>query len=67
LLDVAAGLATKIEQSTGLKAVLKEGHAGILEITFNDKVVYSNQSKVTMNGTPEGIIRQLREILSSII
>jgi hypothetical protein len=65
LLDTAAGLAARIEQATGIKAILKEGHAGILEVTCDQQIVYSNQAEVDMDGTPEAIIGHLLEILSS--
>ena len=47
-----------------MKAILKEGHAGILEVTCDQKIVYSNQAEVQMDGTPEAIISRLLEILS---
>jgi predicted Rdx family selenoprotein len=64
LLDAAASLAARIQQATGIKTILKEGHAGILEVTCDQKIVYSNQAQVRMDGTPEAIISHLLEILS---
>jgi len=64
-LNRAAGLAAQIEQNLGLKADLVEDHGGILEVTLNDKIIYSNHRECCQEFVPENIIRDLGDFISS--
>ena len=61
----ATGLAAQIEQYLGLKANLVEDHGGILEVSLNDKIIYSNHRECCQEFVPENIIRDLGDVISS--
>lgn len=48
LLADAVNLATIIERGFGIPVTLKEGHAGIFEISLNDKVIYTNNNSASI-------------------
>ncbi|MHB8105001.1 MAG: Rdx family protein [Dehalococcoidales bacterium] len=56
LLEDAMNLAALIERGFGIPVTLKEGHAGIFEISMNDNVIYNNNNSASMIPTEGEVI-----------
>jgi selT/selW/selH-like putative selenoprotein len=56
LLEDAMNLATIIERGFSIPVNLKEGHAGIFEISMNGKVIYNNNNTAKMVPTEAEVI-----------
>lgn len=58
-MKAAAGLAGAIEETFGTRAELIEGHDGIYEIAWNDRVIYSNQNSCRNVPTVPEILQEI--------
>jgi len=56
---MAAGLAASVEREFGVALLLREGHEGIMEMTVDGRVVYTNHSEC-------GVVPKAKQIFALI-
>ena len=61
LLEDAMNLAAVIERGFSIPVALKEGHAGIFEISMNDSIIYTNNNSASMIPTEAEVISIISE------
>jgi hypothetical protein len=49
-----------MKQRFGIIAVLNKGHAGIFEVSMNDKVVYTNLSRCGLLPTDQEVLNTIK-------